>query len=650
MSFEIFDNFIDGVLIFDDQRHLLYANQAMANIVGSSLKRLKPGKMITDFLTLKNDSLFFMDGGTEGRDAPSQYKEMDFDTYKGLSGKMLVMVRPYFPDESGQNQFLCFFRDMTLEVKLHDKYRAELLEKEAVNVELRKAKVELEQYSKNLEKMVQERTRELQKANQFVTAMVNSLDQGLFVFNDEGNCLPNYTKACEDIFDTSPKGKKLWDVISTGEQDCETLIKWTSGLFQEIIPFKDYAELGPQKIELDDKFIKLDYFPMRDEDENLEAVVTVATDKTKEHTAECEAKKNKEYVQMVLKLVQNKEQFLGFVSDSKKMIHQMELSITKLKQGENDLPNLLRYLHSIKGGAGIFNIQKVQEMAHDYETDLEEHAEDEDFKSYLPTLEENIQNLGNKLKEFYAESAGFLGKSVIDGKNRVEITVDQLKKFSEKMGNSIQDRELVQEFEEIFIKEPIYKFFTSYSEMIMDMAKDQGKCANPIKFEGGDVRINPETFSELFNTLVHAFTNAIDHGLEPTEQRVELGKDPKGNIIVRFSRLRQGEISFLHIDIQDDGSGVDPQKIKEKLIATGREDIASSETDHQLIQHIFDSQFSTKEQVSKTSGRGVGADAIRNVVEEMGGVIEVSSTLGRGSLLSIVVPESVVPKEIKKAS
>lgn len=639
IQWEIFDTFIDGVLIFDQNRKLLYTNQAMANIVGSSLKRLKPGSLVTEFLTLNNAELFFMDGGTEGKDGPSQYKEIDYQSYKGNHGKMLVMVCPYLPIENGQS-YLCFFRDMTLEVKLHDKYRAELLEKEAVNIELRKAKIELEQYSKNLEIMVQERTKELQKANQFVTAMVNSLDQGLVVFNENGDCLPNFTKAFIDIFHTSPEGKKIWEVISSSEVSTETFQTWARGIFQEIIPFKDYSALGPSKLEFEKKQIKIDYFPMRGEDDVLEGVVAVATDKTSEFLAEKEAKKNKEYVQMVLKLIQNKEQFLSFVSDSKRLLSEMELTTISLKNGENKLNDLLRHLHSIKGSAGIFSIHDVQEMAHNYETELSIYRDKpvSELQGYLPTLEANILSLSTKLKDFYQECSAFLGKSVIDGEARVEMTRIQLKSLAEKIGLEKLTPKVQEELEDIFFKEPIFKFFTSYSDLIQSMARDQGKQVYPLEFEGGDLRVKPENYAELFSTLVHAFTNAIDHGLEDPTYRAEIGKDPKGKILVRFQKLYSGPISFLQIDIQDDGRGIDANMLRTKLKEKGIVDRPELLGDHQIVQYIFAPHFSTKSEVSKTSGRGVGADAIKAQVEAMGGMVEVSSFPGKGSLLSILIP------------
>ena len=640
-SWEIFDNFIDGVLIFDEARHLLYANQAMAKIIDCTLKKLKSGTKITEYLTISNTDFFFMDGGTEGKDSPGKYKEVDFKSFKGKTGKMLVMIRPYLPDDQDDPTYLCTFRDMSLEVQLQEKFNAELLEKNAGNIELRKVQKEMKQHSKNLELMVHNRTKELQQATQFVTAMVNSLEQGVLVFDKEGNCLPNFTKAVEDIFQISPEGKKIWDIIQTDDFPPDVFKTWADGIFQDIIPFKDYAALGPQKILKQERLIKIDYYPMRGDDDSLEGVVTVATDKTTQYTAELEARRNRDYVQMVLKLIKNKEQFLIFVSDSKRLMDEIKGSIAKLMKGENKLNDLLRHLHSIKGGAGIFSIFEVQTLAHKYESELATYKDKSliDLKDYLPTLENNIQNLQSKLNDFYQECSAFLGKAVIDGEMRVEITRKKLKYITEKIGLETLDAKVRAEIEDVFFKEPIFKFFTSYSDLLSTLAADQGKQIYPLAFEGGELPIHGEKYAKLFSTLVHAFTNAMDHGIEEPELRREMGKDPKGKINVRFQRLVSGPKTFLQIDIQDDGKGINPafirQQLKERKIITDDTDLS----DHQIIQYIFTAHFSTKAQVSNTSGRGVGANAIKTQVESMGGMIEITSFSGKGSLLSILVPE-----------
>jgi two-component system chemotaxis sensor kinase CheA len=135
---------------------------------------------------------------------------------------------------------------------------------------------------------------------------------------------------------------------------------------------------------------------------------------------------------------------------------------------------------------------------------------------------------------------------------------------------------------------------------------------------------------------VHAFRNAVDHGIEFPAAREESGKNPEGLISVSFAKIDQNGSPWLEIKIQDDGGGIDPAKIRERLSAKGMD--VSQEDDEQIIQHVFDSQFSTKTVVTETSGRGVGMDAILHSAQKLGGKAFVTSQIGKGTCLSVQVP------------
>ncbi|MBY0416337.1 MAG: cell wall metabolism sensor histidine kinase WalK, partial [Bdellovibrionales bacterium] len=146
--------------------------------------------------------------------------------------------------------------------------------------------LQLEDYSKNLEVKVEQRTIELKNANDFMGAMINSLDQGLFVFDQSLECHDVYTNACLEIFGTTPPHKKFTEVLGiTDETELGNVTQWAAILFSEMIPFESAVNLGPRtKVQGTDytdpnfKHIQIDYYPMKDEESKIKSIVSVGTD------------------------------------------------------------------------------------------------------------------------------------------------------------------------------------------------------------------------------------------------------------------------------------------------------------------------------------------------------------------------------------
>ncbi|WP_374030545.1 ATP-binding protein [Bdellovibrio bacteriovorus] len=184
--------------------------------------------------------------------------------------------------------------------------------------------------------------------------------------------------------------------------------------------------------------------------------------------------------------------------------------------------------------------------------------------------------------------------------------------------------------------EPVAGFVEPYNDVMLRVAAQVDKMVSPLKIHNGNLMVIPEIYSGLFSTFVHAFRNAVDHGIEMPDHRVDIGKPAEGQVDVTFSLNHNSQGSWLLVQIKDDGGGIDPARIREKLTGKGLD--VSAESDQQIIQHIFDSQFSTREHVTDISGRGVGMDAIKVAAEELAGRVWVESTVGQGSTLFVEVP------------
>lgn len=154
---------------------------------------------------------------------------------------------------------------------------------------------------------------------------------------------------------------------------------------------------------------------------------------------------------------------------------------------------------------------------------------------------------------------------------------------------------------------------------------------NIVKTEGEIDRSNLE---HLLPALEHILRNAIDHGIERIEVRKSLNKSEAGNINLSLSRSG----TFVHIEIKDDGSGIDVEKIKQKAISLGLVSKDNLITDEQAIQFIFEPGFSTKEAISQISGRGIGMDVVNSIIKEMGGSISIHTQKNQGTKIYIRIP------------
>ncbi len=626
METKIFDTLLEPIFILNLQKEITYCNEPAALLCDLPVRKIIRNKLIFDStfqFAAKIPALENLQALTDA----SPYQEVAFTNAEGRNGKVQLTIQP-FPSQ-GDNLYIIFFRDVTLEETLQKKYRAELKKEEDIIKDPEKARAELEKYSKNLEKMVEERTLEIKNLNNLMTALLNSLEQGFFVFNTEGTCLEVASSACQKVIEKDPKGLKVWDVLGLNEKAVPGFKKWLTTLFMEMLPFEDLSPLGPQKYpHSKGNEVKFEYFPIRSSEGQITSVVVVATDITDLIQAQREAEFEKSYAKMILQMVKNKRQIQSFIQETETLLNEMDLYF---KKNPLDIESIFRCLHTIKGGAATFSIKSTTELAHSAETILNEYKFNPS-EELLGKLKSISLEVHRSFQSFLKENVEILGSQEKLKSRWLEISFDSLQSFSAKLPPQLQE-----EFNEEFLFEKIETLFSQIPTVCHAVAEQEGKEIHPVQFKNAQMKVNTEVYGPLFNTLIHAYRNAIDHGIEVPDQRKSAGKDPAGKISTEFSITRSENGSeWLQIEIQDDGAGVDPQKIRK--IMTARGIATQGENDHQVIQHVFDSSLSTKEVVTETSGRGVGMDAIQAAAIRLGGQAEVFSKVGLGTQLIVRVP------------
>ena len=182
---------------------------------------------------------------------------------------------------------------------------------------------------------------------------------------------------------------------------------------------------------------------------------------------------------------------------------------------------------------------------------------------------------------------------------------------------------------------PLRQVFSRFPRTVRDLARRFGKQVQFV-VEGEETELDRNIVNEIGDPLLHLLRNAIDHGIEPPEQRIAQGKPPVGR--VRLSAYHEG--NHVVIELEDDGAGIDVERIRQKAVASGRlsTEQAQAASADELLQLIFEPGFSTASQVTDVSGRGVGMDAARSAVESLGGRLSVQTRPGRGTLCTIRLP------------
>ena len=242
-----------------------------------------------------------------------------------------------------------------------------------------------------------------------------------------------------------------------------------------------------------------------------------------------------------------------------------------------------------------------------------------DIVGELLVMKNSLPYVANNIKEGSLDSA----------KSELMAKYEEISRVTQMLQDKVMGMRLL----------PMSYIFSRYPKLVRDTSKMLGK---KIKFEdeGGDTKLDKMMIEKIADPLVHIIRNSLDHGIEENEQaRLDAGKDSQGHI--KISAKSVGD--KVEIKVEDDGRGIDVDKVLVKAMGLGivTEEQINSMSEQEKLMMIFNPGLSTKDEVSELSGRGVGTDAVKRTIDELGGKIFLESKRGLGTTLSIELPVSV---------
>ncbi|PMP69119.1 MAG: chemotaxis protein CheA [Thermodesulfobacterium geofontis] len=287
---------------------------------------------------------------------------------------------------------------------------------------------------------------------------------------------------------------------------------------------------------------------------------------------------------------------------------------------------------------------KVEEKREEIKEEIKEEKEIKPVETIKKEKEEAVTTPQVELVETHIKVDVRLLDQLMNLAGELVLARNRVVQLSQK----IMDEELIRsvqvlsmittEMQETIMKtrmQPIGMVFNKFPRIVRDLAKVLGKKVN-LHLEGTETELDRSIIEAIKDPLTHLVRNAIDHGIEPPEERIELGKPPEGNLVLRAYQ----EGGQVVIEIEDDGRGIDIEKIRRKAVEKGFMTFEEAEraSEKELLNLIFKPGFSTAETVTQLSGRGVGMDVVKANIEKLGGSIEINTIHSKGTTIKIKIP------------
>lgn len=468
-----------------------------------------------------------------------------------------------------------------------------------------------------LEKKVEARTAEVNARNRDMRLVLDNVRQGLVTVDLDGVMAAERSASLTGWFGEPEEGTTFAEYIGAHDSAIGDwlALSWDT-LTDGFMPLEVVLDQFPKTLNVDGKHYSFTFEPILDEAGEPEKLLVIVSDITSEVEHAENEQRQLEVLRIFKRVISDRPGFVDFYDEACRLLEGVRTAI------ESDVAVAKRLLHTLKGNTAIYGLVTVAGQCHSIEDCIAEG----DMDAALQGLEE----LEGRWLELSASVQQILGE---DPSEAIVISQTDYEALLERVIEGDSHGALARMLVDLSL-EPTEARLERLAEHAQAIAERLEKGAIEVCVEDSGLRLERDRFQPFWSSLTHVLRNAVDHGIEAADEREASGKAPEGKLAMRT--FEDGD--SLVIEIQDDGRGIDWSRVAEKAQTLGLE---SSDERH-LVDAIFHSGLSTRENVTDTSGRGVGLAAVREACEELGGEIAIESEPGAYTKFQFRFPASVM--------
>lgn len=466
-----------------------------------------------------------------------------------------------------------------------------------------------------LEGLVQARTQELGIRNDDMRRVLENVEQGFLTIDRKAQMSLERSRIIETWLGAAPTSGCLWDYIDAALPGKKALLELAWGeVLEGFMPLELCLEQMPSRLEIAGRHLKIEYKPIVDAAGNFERVLIVMSDETATVERERAERDEQELTNIFTRLLTDRSAVVEFLSESDTLV----ANITK---ASSDLVTTRRLIHTLKGNTALYGLGSVAELCHEIETAM---AESQGGLSL-----EQARQLQDKWQQISSKVQGILGQG---NEPTLAVGVSDYEQLLSAFAEGASRQEL-RAMLEAWRLEPTEVRLNRLAEQAFALAARLDKEPIEVVVDGNQLRLDAARWTTFWSAVPHLLRNAIDHGLESTQERVRLGKQESARVSLKTS-LTDKHFVF---EVHDNGRGIQWDALR----AAARRKGLSCNSDKDLLDALFSDGVSTRDNVSEYSGRGVGMAALRDAAVALGGTVEILSSSGKGTCIRMKWPASL---------
>lgn len=462
----------------------------------------------------------------------------------------------------------------------------------------------------------------LEGRNAEMRRVLDHVGDALLTIDREGRLGEERSASADSLLGAPRRGAHLWDVLAADPANAQATallqMSWEA-ILDDMLPREVALEQTPKRVAFRGRTLDLRLRLIEGGDGQVQGGLVVLQDVTEELAREDAERAGRE----LLAVFQHVRTDPGAVADFASEIDRLVASAASTTDGQV----VMRDIHTIKGNAALFGLEGLASLCHA----IEQRCAEAELSLPVPAdralLAERWSEISSKLREW---------SGALDGDRRVAVTGRDLGELRATIASGASAAELdalVAAWELTPAERVLARLARQGETLAEKLEKD---VDFRVEVEPPALRVDTAALAPVLSSLVHAIRNAIDHGIADPDVRAASGKSPRGTIT-----LRAVQSDELVLAIADDGEGVPWEAVRRKAAARG----LPASTDAQLMNALLSDGFSTRDEATATSGRGVGLAGIRQAAEALGGKLRIVSEPARGSRIEVRLPSAAAPAD-----